>query len=120
MGRGRALNSPCISQRNVRELSSMNHSLSAYLGSQALLPQPSGSEGQRLAGELNSLSGLHVYTSSIAAARGCVFFLGRHNDSKSVGVLASPTSGHGIKGETGSVRLGSNNAVLTLGATSSA
>jgi tagaturonate epimerase len=98
----------------------MNHSLSAYLESQALLPQPSESESQRMAGELNSLSGLHVYTRSIAAARGCVFFLGRHNDNKSVGVLASPTSVHGIKGETRSVRMGSKDALLTLGAASCA
>ena len=96
----------------------MNHSLSMYLEDQTLVPQPSEREAQRLADELTNLTGVRVYPRSIAAAHNCVFFLGRHNGDKSLGVLASSTSSHKVTGETRSVSLGATEAALTLGPTS--
>ena len=96
----------------------MNHSLSAYLESQTLAPQLNESDAQRLAGELNHLAGLRVYPRSIAAAHNSVFFLGRQNGSKVLGVLASSTSSHRVTGESRSVHLGGSTALLTLAPTS--
>ncbi|HET6962237.1 MAG TPA: tagaturonate epimerase family protein, partial [Terriglobia bacterium] len=96
----------------------MNHSLSAYLESQPLVTQPGEPESQRLAADLNSLTGLHVYPRSIAAAHNAVFFLGRGNGSKSLGVLAASTSKHKVAGENRPVRVGAAEAALTIGQTS--
>ena len=93
----------------------MNPSLAAYLENQTRSLPLSEPEAQRLAGELNNLTGLRVYPRSLAAAHGCVFFLGRHNGNKSLGVLTASTSSHPVTGETQSVRLGATEAVLTLG-----
>jgi hypothetical protein len=93
----------------------MSPSLSLYFDSRTLAPQPDELEAQRLAAELGSLAGLRVYPRSVAAAHGCVFFLGRHNGNKALGVLASPTSSHRVTGEKHSMRLGSDEALLTLG-----
>jgi hypothetical protein len=96
----------------------MNHSFSTYFESQPLAPQLSEPEAQRLADELSSMAGLRVYPPSIAGAGGCVFFLGRKDGNKSVGVLASSASRHRVTGENRPVRLGTTEAVLTLGPTS--
>ena len=96
----------------------MNHSLSAYLESQTLVPQLGDPDAQRLAAELNNLTGLQVYPRSIAAAHKCVFFLGRQNASKLVGVLAASTARHKVTGENRSVRLEATEALLTIGQTS--
>jgi len=109
-------NPPCPS--DIQESSFMNDSLLAYLESQTLVHQLSEPEAQRLAGELTNLSGLHVYARSITGGHGSVFFLGRQNGDKSLGVLASSTSSHRVTGEKRSVRLGDIEAVLTLGPTS--
>jgi hypothetical protein len=97
----------------------MNHSLSAYLESQALAPQLSAVDAERLAAELNKLTGLQVYPRSIAAAHHCIFFLGRQNGSKLLGVLADSTSSHKVTGENRSVGLGATETILTLGSPSS-
>jgi len=96
----------------------MNHSLSAYLESQTLVPQLGELDAQRLAAELSNLTGLQVYPRSIAAADNCVFFLNRQNASKLVGVLAASTARHKVRGENRSVRLDATEALLTIGQTS--
>ena len=96
----------------------MNHSLSAALESQTLVPQLSEPEGQRLAEEVSQLAGLSAYPRSIAAIRGGVYFLGRHNGSKFLGLLATSDSSHNVTGEKRSLRVGTTEAVLTLGPTS--
>jgi tagaturonate epimerase len=93
----------------------MSPSLLAHLATQVLAPQPSEAEAQRLAAELGSLGGVRVYPRSIAAAHGCMFFLGRNEGSKTLGVLATSAASHGVTGETRSVRFGADGAVLTLG-----
>ena len=97
----------------------MDTSLLACLESKALAPQLTEPEGQRVASELNDHTGMKVYASSLAAAQGCLFFLCQSDGGKSLGVLASPACGHQIAGERRSLRLGSADAVLTLGPASS-
>jgi len=96
----------------------MSPSLSSYLDSGTLAPQPAEPEAQRLADELGTLVRLGVYPRSIAAAHSCVFFLGRQNGNKFLGVLGASSSSYSFAGEKRFVRLGSNEEVLTLGPTS--
>ena len=56
-----------------------------------------------------------MYPRSIAAAHNSVFFLGRQNGSKSLGVLTASPSSHKVTGENRSVRLGATDALLTIG-----
>lgn len=96
----------------------MDHTLAAYLESQALVPQIAEPESRRLAEELMQLTGLSVYPRSITATRGAVFFLCRQNGVKFLGLLTTLGSSQKIAGENRSLRLGAVEAVLTLGPTS--
>jgi len=92
----------------------MNPLLSSYLDSGSSVLQLHEPEIQSLTDALASLTGLTVYARSIAAVHGCIFFLGRRGGSKSLGVLASPTSTHKVAGDKRPVQLGSTEAILTL------
>ena len=59
-----------------------------YLQTSALAPPLSESDAQALAGELSNLSGLQVYATSFAAIENTLFFLGRRDEQKYLGVLA--------------------------------
>ncbi|MBE7474196.1 MAG: hypothetical protein DPW09_28185 [Anaerolineae bacterium] len=61
--------------------------LLAYLKSNELAPALPEGEAQKLAAELESLSGLLVYPRSIAATQGKLFFLARQGNDKYLGIL---------------------------------
>jgi hypothetical protein len=78
--------------------------LLSYMDSDDVAPPPAGDAAQQLAGELELLSGLRVYASSITASRCCVFFLARRGDEKFLGVLCSgPAPGNDFSGKAKSV-----------------
>lgn len=66
----------------------MTTTLTTYLATTALAPPLTASDAQALAGEVSSLSGLQVYATSLAAIDHVLFFLGRRDGQKLLGLLA--------------------------------
>ena len=71
-----------------------------------------------MAAELNQLSGLQVYARSMTAAQRALFFLGRQEDTKYLGILSAPGVLPGkFAGEVKPVSVGGTEWILTLAST---
>ena len=66
----------------------MSTSISEYLRTDKLAPQLAPEEAGLMAGELGVLSGLEVYPGSLAAIDNTLFFLGRKERTKQLGLVA--------------------------------
>ncbi len=70
------------------------NTLLTMLSTTVLLPPLAAEEGVTVAAKLGDLSGLRVYPGSLAASGGAVFFLGRTEERKFLGILSK--EGHGV------------------------
>ena len=71
-----------------------------------------------MAAELNQLSGLQVYARSMTAAQRALFFLGRQEETKYLGILSAPGVTPGkFAGEVKPVNVGGTEWILTLAST---
>ncbi|HMN29900.1 MAG TPA: tagaturonate epimerase family protein, partial [Caldilineaceae bacterium] len=85
------------------------------------LSQPDAAKAATLAAELSRLSTTEVYPSSIVAAQGLLFFLGRKAGSKQLGCVAQEAAPlASLAGQTTSVASEGNALILLLGPTSAA
>jgi hypothetical protein len=93
----------------------MTTSVSIYLKSDKLAAPLSELESESLSGELNRTSGLSIYPRSITASERSVFFLGRREAEKFLGVLsASGAVGSRFTGESRTMPLTGSEHTLTV------
>ncbi|MBL8204905.1 MAG: hypothetical protein JNM09_11805 [Blastocatellia bacterium] len=84
-----------------------------YLNSSNLAPALPEAEAQSLAAELGNLSGLQVYPRSLTTTSNTLFFLGRKDDQKQLGILSSSDAlSSKFSGTSSAVSL--DDAALTL------
>jgi hypothetical protein len=89
--------------------------LSQYLHSSALAPALPEAEAQQLATELGGLSGLQVYPRSLTATQHTLFFLGRKDEQKQLGILSSSDAlSSRFIGNANAVSVDGNALTLTL------
>ena len=87
-------------------------------GLAAALPE---NEANKVAAELDEITGQQVYSRSITAADKAVFFLARDGETKSLGVISAEAGLHRkFIGSIAEVVLGKQTLLLTLAETSSA
>ena len=99
----------------------MTTTITNYLQTSALAPPLGESEAQALAGELSQLSGLQVYATSLAAIEHALFFLGRRDEQKYLGVLAHESVlSDQFGGDASAVNIGDAALTLTICETSPA
>ncbi len=90
--------------------------LLSYMDSVEVAPPPTDDASRQLAAELERLSGLQVYSSSITASKRSVFFLGRRGDEKFLGILCGDsTPGGDFSGKSKSVTVGGAKRTLIVG-----
>ena len=78
----------------------------------AALPE---SEANKVAVELDEISGQQVYSRSITAANKAVFFLARDGETKSLGVISADAKLHRkFEGSIAEIVLGKQTLLLTL------
>ena len=82
-----------------------------YLDTDGLAPALPEGEAERLAAQLGEWSGTEVYPRSIAASRRSLFFLGRRDEKKLIGVVSADAAGKFVGEAT---RLPEADAQLTL------
>lgn len=96
----------------------MTIQLLTYLNADILTPPLPALEAQQLAGELTQLAGVQVYPASITAAQQSLFFLGRAETEKHLGVLSTePETGRMFEGHTKSIPAEGTELYLTVGPT---
>jgi hypothetical protein len=93
----------------------MNTALLNSLKSSELSAPPAESEVEQLSAALSVLSGSLVYPRSMASARSAVFFLGRQDSHKSLGIIsADPAVGGGFQGKSRTVNIDGHSLMLTI------
>jgi hypothetical protein len=91
-----------------------------YMKTDDIASQLDEKDSSQLAAELRKVIDLELYPSSIAVANNTLFFLGRRNGEKHLGVVSSNSRLHrNFPGETSTVNLGDEPATLTIAQTSS-
>ncbi len=86
-----------------------------YLNSTDLAPALAEPEAQSLAAELSNLSLLQVYPHSLTAVQNTLFFLGRTEDKKYLGILSSSDGlGRNFSGAPNAVTIGDTTLTLTM------
>jgi hypothetical protein len=91
------------------------NTLSEYMATVALAEALPEAQAQRFAAELSRLSSLQVYPRSLTATRGSLFFLGRREATKYLGVLAAdPAVAGPFLGESSPVSVDSKRMTLKL------
>ena len=99
----------------------MSDLLLTQLKTTNLAPSLTDAETQSLAAELADLSGLQLYPASISAARQCLFFLGRQDNTKYLGILsAGAVVADTFIGESRPVTVAGQTLTLILAPTSTA
>jgi tagaturonate epimerase len=99
----------------------MRSKLLDYMNTATLAPALPEDEAQAMAAELNQLSGLQVYARSITAAQRALFFLGKQEENKYLGILSAagdlPVK---FAGQVKLVSLDGTQHALTLASTTAA
>lgn len=95
----------------------MTNLVLSQLNSVNLAPALPAEQAEAVAAELGRLSGLTVYPRSIAAARQTLFFLGRKDGQKFLGLLTAAARPDGFSGESTPVTLEGKTVSLTVAPT---
>jgi hypothetical protein len=92
--------------------------LTDYMQTAELAPPLPEKDALSLAAELSDLAGLQVYPRSLAAAHQTLFFLGRREEKKYLGILSLPAAGSTLSrnftGEAQAVSIGETAMTLML------
>jgi hypothetical protein len=99
----------------------MSSALLSYLDATGLAAPLAESQAQHLAAELSNLCGMQVYPRSITAAQHTLFFLGRREDKKHLGIISQDPAPRGnFQGRPEQVTVDGKQATLTLCETTAA
>ncbi|MGE0887339.1 MAG: tagaturonate epimerase family protein [Blastocatellales bacterium] len=99
----------------------MSERLLNYLQASVLAEALSENEANKIAAELDEITGQQVYSRSITASHNAVFFLARDGERKNVGVLSANLELHRkFDGSLTEIVLDGQSLMLTLGETSAA